>query len=533
MQYKNILLIVVIAFLFRFYHLGQVPPSINWDEASNGYNAYSILKTARDEYGTFLPLYNRSFDDYKPPLYMYLSIPSVKYFGLTEFAVRLPSAILGTLMVLIMYFFTKKLFTSQKVAMIASFLLAISSWNIHFSRVGFESNIGLFSGFSAMTLLLYSLPHKGEEMAKKNILLLILSSTFFALSFYSYHSARIFIPIIFAVFVIIYRKEFLSIPKKIIFLFFTIPIILIAPFFVTAPREAIRQRYQTVSLGAQKVSTDDFIKYVQQDSESFLSRQIHNRRILLFNTYLQNYLSHFNPEFLFISGDRNLRHHTEGSGMIPLFFMPLILIGLYKFIEKHDKTSLVTLAWLLAPPIAAAPADAAPHAVRSIFMSVGLIIAATVGMKTAMDMARLRTLVIVTLAIAVLFYLFTYLHNYYLHYPRDKAEFWMYGFKETVIESMKLKDQYPVINVDASIEQGYIFWLFYNKYDPTAYQASALKPNIYNFRFNNNKVNEGELYVSLADHFLPDLKLINTIYYPNGSEVIKIGRKKYSWENEN
>ena len=69
--------IVFLAAVLRLWNLGLTPPSPDWDETALGYNAYSILKTGRDEYGTFLPLSIRSFDDYKPPLYVYLTVPSV------------------------------------------------------------------------------------------------------------------------------------------------------------------------------------------------------------------------------------------------------------------------------------------------------------------------------------------------------------------------------------------------------------------------------------------------------------------------
>ena len=48
---KFLLAIIILAFILRFYKLGQIPPSLDWDETAHGYNAYSILKTARDEYG--------------------------------------------------------------------------------------------------------------------------------------------------------------------------------------------------------------------------------------------------------------------------------------------------------------------------------------------------------------------------------------------------------------------------------------------------------------------------------------------------
>ena len=87
--------ILFLAFILRFYKLGEIPLSLNWDEVSNAYNGYSILKTGRDEYGSLLPLTNRSFDDYKPPIYMYLNAITVGILGLNAYAARLSSAFFG------------------------------------------------------------------------------------------------------------------------------------------------------------------------------------------------------------------------------------------------------------------------------------------------------------------------------------------------------------------------------------------------------------------------------------------------------
>src|SRR3990167_3849031 len=92
--------IIIIAAVLRFWDLGVVPASPDWDEVALGYNAYSIMQTGRDEYGEFLPIVLRSFDDYKPALYTYLSIPTISILGMNVVAVRLPSAIFGVLMVL-------------------------------------------------------------------------------------------------------------------------------------------------------------------------------------------------------------------------------------------------------------------------------------------------------------------------------------------------------------------------------------------------------------------------------------------------
>src|SRR3989344_1238336 len=96
-------LILTFASILRLWNLGGNPPHLTPDEAAVGYNAYSILKTGRDEYGEFLPIIFKSFGDYKPGLYVYLTVPSVAILGLNEFAARLPSAFFGIISVFLIY----------------------------------------------------------------------------------------------------------------------------------------------------------------------------------------------------------------------------------------------------------------------------------------------------------------------------------------------------------------------------------------------------------------------------------------------
>src|SRR5687768_12237216 len=90
-----LVVIMIVAAILRLWKLGSIPPGLTPDEASLGYNAYSILKTGRDEYGQLFPTVFKSFGDYKPGLYTYAVIPFVALFGLNEWTVRLPSALAG------------------------------------------------------------------------------------------------------------------------------------------------------------------------------------------------------------------------------------------------------------------------------------------------------------------------------------------------------------------------------------------------------------------------------------------------------
>src|SRR5688572_20592021 len=107
-------LILLAAFCLRLASLSSIPSGFTPDEASFGYDAYSILKTGKDQWGKSIPILFESFGDFKSPLYGYLTIPTVAVFGLNKFAVRLPSALIGTLGVLITYFLVKEIFGKKK-----------------------------------------------------------------------------------------------------------------------------------------------------------------------------------------------------------------------------------------------------------------------------------------------------------------------------------------------------------------------------------------------------------------------------------
>src|SRR3989344_4276055 len=186
---KVILLsIIILASFLRLYKLPSYPAGLNADEAALGYNAYSLLTTGRDELGRPWPVNLESFGDFKPAGYAYMLIPIIKIFGLTEFAVRLPSAIFGILAVLFIYLLVRELTSltplslskrgdGGELALIAAFMLAINPWHLHFSRGGWEVNV-------ATTLLLIGVWSFVKWHKNPKIHFLALSTLHFALSMY-------------------------------------------------------------------------------------------------------------------------------------------------------------------------------------------------------------------------------------------------------------------------------------------------------------------------------------------------------------
>src|SRR4030042_2777959 len=110
MKNRFLLAIVLLFFLAtRIYKIADIPPSVYWDEASIGYNAFAVATDLKDEWGNFLPLHFRAFGEFKLPVYIYSVVPFVKIFGLNAFAVRIPAVFYTLGILIVVYLLTKRI----------------------------------------------------------------------------------------------------------------------------------------------------------------------------------------------------------------------------------------------------------------------------------------------------------------------------------------------------------------------------------------------------------------------------------------
>lgn len=501
-----LLAIVFLGLVLRVYNLASIPPSLDWDEASLGWNAYSLLTTGTDEYGVAHPVSIRSFNDYKPPLYVYSLIPVQAVLGLTEFSTRLPSALAGTLTILVMFFLAKFLTNSKKVGLTTALLFAITPWTIQFSRGAFEANLALF-WFSAGTLgLVYYLKHP-------KWLSLLLSLLAFSLSIYAYHSTRLVIPVFLLLVGLGNFKLFWS-KKKTVLIVGVIFLLTLLPLLRNSLRVGGPQaRFSAVSI---------FNKLPSPDTNTIIDRLNANPLVYYPQVIATNYLAHFNFNFLFLEADNNGRHHAPDSGLLLFVEGFGLLAAILLLVRKKPTWLWVVVSLAVASPAASAISEGAPHAIRSLTLVVPLVFLAGFGIaKAKFKFANVGWPLLTIIS------LFFFAHQYFIHFGTEYAKDWQYGYKQLVQKVLAVEKDYDHVSVTAAYDQPYIYFLYYGRISPVVKNDGFFYKTLDKYSFGDLgkdfccKV----LIASAPDEPVSGATLIDKLYFPDGTLAFNIWSK--------
>lgn len=467
-----LILILILASFLRIPLLGQLPVGITIDEAAQGYSAYSILKTGKDEWGDFLPLNPRGFGDYKPPVFMYLLVPSIAVFGLNEFAVRIPSAIAGILTVFVIFFLVRDLFKNElaisgkNLGLLASFFMAVAPWHIYYSRLGWESNTGLLFFCLGIWLFIVSLTRKN---------LLMLSILFFGLSTLSYHSFKVISPLMFIALWLIYKNS-LKFDKKSLFSAGVVGSIFITTLAYGFIFSGASRRVEDQSL----FKEENLMQLREnQFNDKFplpLSRVFNNKYLFTISKVTDNYIAYYSFPFLFGP------HRSDGSvlnfptqGLLYIWQLPLILVGIFYLIRNFGKSSKVIFAWILIAPIPAAIAQDYMHAGRAQAIFPALTILSIVGLIFIFGMIKnkFKRISLIFAGLTVALSLILRIDKYLFHTFNNPHGGLVSGYKDIIDYTQKNKDEYDKIIFTKSNSEPQAFIAFYTVWDPQDFQNAS------------------------------------------------------------
>lgn len=471
---RLILGIVFLAFFLRVYKVETVPPGLTWDEAALGYNGYSILKTGRDEYGKFLPLIFKSFGDYKPGLYVYLTVPSILFFGLNEFAVRLPSVVAGTLLVGVLSFLIREFFGSNRgrLAFLTAVVAAISPWLIHFSRGAWEANVAVLEVVLGIYFFIKLIKTRKQIWGFN-------SSVFFGLTYFTYQGAKAFSTLLFLGLLTFWLKDLkkFSFSKAKLFVPILVGFILIN-FGLFIGQTSGRIKVMSLFSYRRPLAEVQKIKNEEDESRKWAFPIFHSESLSFLRGFLGRYFNYFSGRFLFFEGDwSSKRHGPPYTGMLLLTTLPFLGLGIYDlFSRQRNNLENFLLYWLLVAPIPAALTRDSIQAVRSLPMAIPLVFLTATGVdyflfliKSAKFLFLGKLILILMLSLNLIYYL----DLYFVHYPLNSYREWLVGYKEIMTLVKEKQKLFPKVIITQKLGQPYIFYLFFLKYPPQDYQKQA------------------------------------------------------------
>lgn len=183
---SRILGILVLALAFRLIYFDKLPFGVWYDEAEHGLQALRILESDR-----FRPVFEGAING--PAHYLYLTALSFEWFGVSIQSLRLVSVCFGVLAVVAGYWVGSELF-GRGVGLLLALFLAVSSWAVTFSR------FGMFATMSTPLFTLLTAAFALRALRTQRLLDYALAGLWLGLGLCFYTSFRLFVPVVYLLF---------------------------------------------------------------------------------------------------------------------------------------------------------------------------------------------------------------------------------------------------------------------------------------------------------------------------------------------
>jgi len=478
----------------RVARLDKVPPGLHQDEACNGYDAYSILKTGRDHHGNFLPIALQGFNDYRMPLFAYSLVPLVDALGLKPAVVRLGAAIWG-IVDLAAITLVAGLTLGWSGAAAAALIGALMPWHLEFSRFGMEA-------ITASATISLAVASFFMWLDRRREIWLLLSCTLFALSLYSYAITKATVPLLIGLLAILYWRELKQARVTALLAAAAIAFVLALPQAVSLVRSTSEMQAQYHHLSLFNLAAI----CPRCDSEQAKLAIGSIPRLLA-----ANFASYFTPSFLFLkgdAGDHSTMVHPTGFGELLPEQAPLVVLALIALLSaRRRRVATLILGWLvfaalpatLIRPLGANFPEPGPLPTPHVLFDYGLgagpvtpllllthpdsrhdllamapwILLSALGFVVLLDLTArapaLRVGTVGLLLAGVIFHSGRFVRSYFVDFPTVAAPYFQYGIEEFIRAIDQYQSDLPVV-ITPRINQPYIYVLFFERYPPAAYQ---------------------------------------------------------------
>jgi len=424
-----LLLVIVASAWLRFWQLGQLPPGLYRDEATNGLDALDVLHGNREGESPFYFTANNG----REPSYIYLTVISIAALGRSAFSVRLAAAITGTLTTWITY----KLFAlwfNRRIGLLGAWIWATTFWPIHVSRIGLRPvtlpallTLGLFLGTSAYRRE-RELSDAGQGPDRRVIGLWLVSGIIYGLTFYTYLAVR-FTPIFLAmavVYLILTGRRIRIWPGPILFVVGAVLTITPLAAVAWAQPELLFDRLSQVSILNREAAGGALPSALLENTAKAVGA------------------------FL-VKGDRIVRHNLPGRPIFDLFMAGPFIIGLLWSLRNWRRPAPMTLLlWsgvMLGPTILA---EDSPHFLRAIGILPAVLAFPALGLSWIWTWTKLpsrgrRGLVLFLLAASLV----VTVRDYFFTYPgRPLTDYWFEAAARELADNVNNDIENKTVYVD-------------------------------------------------------------------------------------
>jgi len=413
-----LIFITLVGFSLRVGWLGKYPIGFHSQEALLGYRGKLLADNLIDETGRKLPLIFTSFEGYQSPMPSYLVAVSVKTFGLNEWAVRFPFAVMGFLGLIAFLGILYQLFPKKKWVVFWSVLvMAINPWAVFLSRTTSEIFL-LFNFFLLLFWLLLFLGYKRRSKILMTLLIgIFLIFLLITISYWRLPGAK---------------QDFIN--KN--FGFFANPAIL----------NSINQmRGENINFG-----------------NPILGKLFYNKTFYAIKLF-EKTAQHLGPRFYFAVGEDNSLHGLSNFGPILVVFFPLFLVGLWHLFKTKELSKYkVRLLILFFFGVLFSVFD------FNVFNQEKLVfVFPAMAILIGYAISRLRKYQLVLLIVFLLFNFSFVFYDAVWKEPLRAQEKWQFGVKQVIWELKPLLNNYDKVFLTDSYSQDVgSQLLFYLDYPP-------------------------------------------------------------------
>lgn len=450
------LVILVCLIVLRFVALGRTPPGVYVDEASYGYNAFSIAESGRDEHGVRFPVFFEAFGEYKSPVFIYALAALVKVFGLSIATARLCAALFAAGAAVFTALAVVEM-TQRRAMLLPTLILALAlPWTFTLGRFATEAVSFLFLIAFAWWAWLRAVRTGSASWFAA-------SWTGWGLSLFSYGTARLLTPVLVIALVAAYasvlRRQLARCAVA------AVPAVLLALLYSTwavAHPGALSARFYDISIFSDGPGLGKAVA-----------------------RFAGNYMRSFSLDFLFLRGDSNIRHHTGDGGELYLFMLPALIAGVaFAVRNRREPGFRFALASLALFPAAAAFTYGSPNAIRTVNAVPFIVALAAVGLREIFTRFGERRGVLAALTILAAVEIAGYVGDYFIRYPARAAPWFNAGLPQAVETALTRRERTegaflfysPAAFRDdgAWVNQPYITFLFCGRLSPEVYWRQGL-----------------------------------------------------------